>query len=84
MATYNDTHYNDTQIAAFRKEFNEFLNIAKEKSTAVAIDGTFRENTFFQTFKTSDLTHSKKRTIRSTSKKIVCFSHSPSTMIAKK
>ena len=44
MATYNDTHYNDTQIAAFRKEFNEFLNIAKEKSTAVAIDGTFREN----------------------------------------
>ena len=47
MATYNDTHYNDTQIAAFRKEFNEFLNIAKEKSTAVAIHGTFRENTFF-------------------------------------
>lgn len=41
MATYNDT-----QIAAFRKEFNEFLNIAKEKSTAVAIHGTFKE-TFF-------------------------------------
>lgn len=34
--------YNDTQITAFKEEFDNFLNIAKEKSTAVAINGTFR------------------------------------------
>ena len=29
--------YNDTQIAAFKEEFDNFLTIAKEKSSAVQV-----------------------------------------------
>lgn len=35
--------YNDTQITAFKEEFDNFLTIAKEKSSAVQVRGNFSE-----------------------------------------
>lgn len=37
--------YNDTQITAFKEEFDNFLTIAKEKSSAVQVRGN-RDNNF--------------------------------------
>lgn len=48
--------YNDTQIAAFKEEFDNFLTIAKEKSSAVQVRGN-RDNNFSEFLPTSSVYH---------------------------